>query len=51
MTQADAAYVGVRGPHNKGMNLTSALTRFARWHGQRSQVMPGVELNRFAVEL
>ena len=27
---------------NKGMNLTSALTRFARWHGQRSQVMPGV---------
>jgi hypothetical protein len=32
----------VRQPHNKGMNLTSALPRFARWHGRRSQVMPGV---------
>ena len=30
------------GPPNKGMNLTSALPRFARWHGRRSQVMPGV---------
>jgi hypothetical protein len=27
---------------NKGMNLTSALPRFARWHGRRSQVMPSV---------
>jgi hypothetical protein len=31
-----------RAPQNKGMNLTSALPRFARWHGRRSQVMPGV---------
>ena len=27
---------------NKGMELTSALPRFARWHGRRSQLMPGV---------
>ncbi len=27
---------------NKGMKLTSALPRFARWHGRRSQLMPGV---------
>ena len=32
----------VRESHNKGMNLTSALPRFARRHGRRSQVMPGV---------
>ena len=29
-------------PSNKGMKLTSALPRFARWHGRRSQLMPGV---------
>ena len=33
-------------PPNKGMKLTSALPRFARWHGRRSQLMPGVRRTR-----
>ena len=27
-------------PPNKGMKLTGALPRFARWHGRRPQLIP-----------